>query len=174
MATEEQLELRIEAAKKTITKYYILVLLILALNITTILITVFGLGYTQDKFAENPLFELQAKYVQLSNDSRQLNSDYSSKIAEFKAEAALKNLKNQEDPTQLLIRDLIYLERDFQEFILYSNLGLQDLVKIIGGIDEWYFFQKTKFRKLVTNSRKRQKGLRGLLQKRKQKALPLK
>lgn len=165
--SSEEIDERIEIVGKAITVRYLLIVVILILNIAVIAITSAGLGYAQSKLKENPLYEVQTYYGKLSKDSRAIGKDYTTSTTEFNLETSLKNIVNREDPTQLLIRDLIFLERDFQDFILYTQMGIRDLAKLIGGIDEWLYYQQADLRKYITNSRKRQKALRGLLKKRK-------
>lgn len=171
---DEELDDRINAVSKAITIRYVTLFVILILNVLLVSITAAGLGYVQEKLAENPLYSAQTYYQKLSKDSRQLNQDYKKETAEFNIATSLKNISGKEDPTQLLLRDLIFLERDFQDYILHTQLALKDIATHIGGIDEWLFYQQKSLRPYISNSRKRQRALRGLLKKSRNKPLPLK
>ncbi len=174
MADEEETLDHINAVNKAITVRYVMLIVVLLFNILLVVITSAWLNFTQDKLAENPLHEVQTYYRKLSKDSRQLNKDYTSDITEFNLQTWLKDIKNKEDPVQLLLRDLIYLERDFQDYILYTQLGLKDMASLIGGVDEWLHHQQQALRPYISNSRKRQKALRGLLKKSRARPLPIK
>lgn len=174
MADEEETVDRISVVNKAITVRYIMLIVVLLFNILLVVITGVWLDFTQTKLAENSLYEVQTYYRKLSKDSRQLNKDYTKDITEFNLETSLKDIKNKEDPVQLLLRDLIYLERDFQDYILYTQLGLKDMAGLIGGVDEWLHYQQKALRPYISNSRKRQKALRGLLKKSRARPLPIK
>ncbi len=168
--TSETLDIRVEQLNALFVKRVIWVAVLFLLNGLLIAITAVSLNMAKSKYYNNPLFDYQTQYQELLKGSRTLISDHSTSITEFKVSSKFKKNTTQEDPSQLLIRDMIYLERDFQDFIIFLQLGMKDFAQTVGGIDEWYFFQRKHFRSFISNSRKRQKVLRGMLKKKKRRA----
>lgn len=124
-----------------------------------------GINVTQRSYDNDPRFQYELRYEEFERVSEFLNKSHPQKILEFNRNSSLKKILNQEDPQQLIIIEAINTERDLQDFILYLSRSLHDLTKIIGGVDEWYYYQSKIFKAFVAKSRLRQKSLRGMLSK---------
>lgn len=127
-----------------------------------------GINVSQRAYDNDPRFQYELQYEEYERVSEYLSKSHPKKILEFNRSSSLKRILKQEDPQQLIIIEAINTERDFQDFVLYLSRGLRELTGIIGGVDEWYFYQSKILKAFVAKSRLRQKSLRGMLTKRKQ------
>lgn len=131
-----------------------------------------GINITQRSYDNDPRFQYELQYEEYERMSEFLNKSHPQKILEFNRNSSLKKILKQEDPQQLIIIEAINTERDLQDFILYLSRGLKELTQVIGGVDEWYFYQSKILKAFVAKSRLRQKSLRGMLSKRREQSSP--
>ena len=159
--------LRLDKVNKRNNRQYILIAFVLL--IFTILATFIylSLAWYKGMVLRNPMFDYIERQQVISKNSQQMVKDYTRRKTEFNSAATLTAIMGQKDPQQEFVRYLIDRERDYQDFILYTIKAVNDLSRLVGGVDEWFYYESAKLKKVVSSSRNRQKSLRGLLKKQK-------
>ena len=164
---EDKLKASIKELQTRLHRQVIILICMVVFSTVVFCIGAVGINFTQRSYDNDPRFQYELQYENYERESELLSKTHPQKILEFNRNSSLKRILKQEDPQQVIILDAINSERDLQDFILYLSRGLRELTRVIGGVDEWYFYQEKILRAFVTKSRLRQKTLRGMLTKRK-------